>query len=485
MSEKKTIDRVHIVKSSELEEQKGQGESKQLAADPFGNLYGDKGLVRPIYNMDHLLMIRESNPIHGSCIDAKVADIAGMGYQWVPKDGKESPSEKQQEELKDFLDYGNPEMTFIEILKAVWDDYETLGWGAMEVVTDGTGKPVELYHVPGHTLRAHRDRIRFAQHLNGTYRWFKKFGSEGTYDLETGEKREGIPEERQAGQIIVIRKVGSRSSYYGVPSYITALGTLVGSQAVRDYNIDFFSGKTIPDALLVLEGVDEITTHVEQELKAFFSAEVKGKHHKLAILPIPEGAKGKLEKVTPDIKEASFRLYRHDNAIEICVAHRVPPYRIGWPITGSLGGSSAKEMNEMYKRSVIEPGQQILEHRINRQLLSSFGELNWVWKINDIDLEDKAEEQKHIREDVKTGLLSPNEGRKLMGREPYKDGDIYYVPNTLHPTGQAALEPVIKADNTSDEEERIWNEWVGHHGEYEKKIQKNVADFFSYRRSAY
>ncbi|PGQ40710.1 phage portal protein, partial [Bacillus thuringiensis] len=98
----------------------------------------------------------------------------------------------------------------------------------------------------------------------------------------------------------------------------------------------------------------------------------KGEHHKLAVVPVPEGAKARLEKLGPDVKEASFRLYRQDNAMEICVAHRVPPYRIGWAMTGSLGQTTAKEMNEMYKRSIIEPGQQILEHRLNTQLFKEF-----------------------------------------------------------------------------------------------------------------
>ncbi|MBJ8206526.1 phage portal protein, partial [Bacillus cereus] len=78
--------------------------------------------------------------------------------------------------------------------------------------------------------------------------------------------------------------------------------------------------------------------------------------------------------------------YKQDSAMEICVAHRVPPYRIGWAMTGSLGQTTAKEMNEMYKRSIIEPGQEILEHRLNNQLFRVFAEilggLDWHFKLN-------------------------------------------------------------------------------------------------------
>ncbi|PEN00876.1 phage portal protein, partial [Bacillus wiedmannii] len=76
----------------------------------------------------------------------------------------------------------------------------------------------------------------------------------------------------KAGEVIVIRKFGSRSSYYGIPNYVSSIGSIVGSQAARDYNIDFFTGKTIPDSILFLEGVDEVDSGTENELKAFFSA---------------------------------------------------------------------------------------------------------------------------------------------------------------------------------------------------------------------
>jgi PBSX family phage portal protein len=469
--------KLSVVKVIDVSREPGQpektGGSKQMPADPFSSMYSEKGLVQPLYDMENLLMLREINPIHDACIQAKASDIAGRGYDFSAVEGeinrgkgkkKQVKEDEQLRKLKAFCSRPNPEYSLMELLKALWSDYEGIGWGALEVVPNGKGEPSELHHVPGHTLRAHRDGIRFAQYLEGKYRWFKRFGAPGNFDLHTGEPiGDMVSSSETAGEIIVLRKPNSRSSFYGVPDFISALGTLRGSQAVRDYNIDFFSGRTIPDALLLVEGVDEVEPKVEQELKAFFSAEVKGEHHKLAILPLPGEATAKLEKITPDIKEASFRLYRHDNAIEICTIHRVPPYRIGWPITGSLGGNSAKEMDEMYKRSVVEPGQEVLEYRLNEQLFRAFlprgkdgepqGELKWRWELDDLDGEDALTELKYNTEAVQNGLLSPNEGRENMGYETYPGGDVYIVPANTRIIGGADREEVEETPGATPNEQ--------------------------------
>ncbi len=107
-------------------------------------------------------------------------------------------------------------------------------------------------------------------------RWFKRFSYPSDFRLVDGkmisdslDENSLLDTEEKAGEVIVIRKFGSRSSYYGIPDYVSSIGSIVGSQAVRDYNINYFTGKTIPDAVLFVEGVDEIDDSVERELKTF------------------------------------------------------------------------------------------------------------------------------------------------------------------------------------------------------------------------
>ncbi|MEK7016797.1 phage portal protein [Bacillus sp. FSL R9-9410] len=485
MSDKKTIKNVKVfsINKAADDPKNKEDNSKQMAVDPFAQIYGDKGLIKPPYDMKVLLDIKESNPIHSACISAKVDDIAGVGFDFAPFEEVKEASQEQYKRLKEFMRNCNPEMTSSEILRAVWEDYETVGWGVIEVVRDKKGEsPVELYHIPGHTVRAHKDKIRFAQIVNNKERWFKKFGYTDDYHLADGRPlgAEDIAENgtEKAGEVIVIRKFGSRSSYYGIPNYVSSIGSIVGSQAVRDYNINFFTGKTIPDSILFLEGVDEIDSGTENELKVFFSAETKGEHHKLAVVPVPPGAKARLEKISPDVKEGSFRLYKQDSAMEICVAHRVPPYRIGWAMTGSLGQTTAKEMNEMYKRSIIEPGQEILEHRLNNQLFRVFAEilggLDWHFKLNEIDTDDREADMQYAAGGYEKRILTRNESRKVVGYEPVADGDSFFEGGPV----ASQVEPINKAADNEQENIIAINTFREKHEEVEKVMQKKVADFF-------
>jgi len=513
------------------------GGSRQLPADPFGKLYGEHGLVRPPYEFDKLMELKESNPIHCACIEAKADDIAGLGWQWVSENEEKQPSSDKKKAMEQLLKNCNPEMTFREILRAAWEDYETIGWGVIEVVPDGKGMMAELYHVPAFTLRIHNDGIRFAQYRDGVVRWFKRYGDENTYDMHSGEEKDGIPEEDQAGQLIVFKKAGGRSSYYGIPAYISSLGAIVGSMAVRDFNINWFSQGTIPDTLLIAEGAD-VDPAVTATLQAFFSYETKHARGKLAILPVPaetEGVKVRLEKLTPETKDASHRLYRQDNNLEICVAHRVPPYRIGWPITGSLGGSTSAEMNEFYKASVIAPAQEMLEHRLNSVLFAPFQPGGWKWKLNEMDLTDAIADLDYAVKALSNRLMTPDEGRSRIGLEPYEnkeEGKKFFQPTSWQEAGKEeptpepsktepepprppqptppkgekggkpnqgppgapqgkdgkGQEPGIQANVKKGAEDdpggdEYWTDWVKVHHKHEVKLQGVIEDFFPDRRS--
>lgn len=527
----------HIINKAIAMQAKGRGAaggSRQLPADPFGKLYGEYGLVKPPYSFDKLMELKESNPIHCACIEAKADDIAGMGWQWVSEDEDKQPDTGKKKALEELLKNCNPEMTFREILRAMWEDFETIGWGILEVVPDGKGQMAELYHVPAYTVRVHNDGVRYAQYRDGVVRWFKRYGDEDTYDMHSGDKKDGIPEEEQAGQLIVIRKAGGRSSYYGIPAYISGLGAIVGAMAVRDFNINWFSQGTIPDTLLIAEGAD-VDPQVTATLQSFFSYETKQTRGKLAILPVPaetEGVKVRLERLTPETKDASHRLYRQDNNLEICIAHRVPPYRIGWPVTGGLGGAMSDEMNEFYKASVVGPAQEILEHRLNSVLFAPFELGGWKWKLNEMDLSDAVADLDYAVKGVGNRLMTPDEGRKRIGLGPYEDkeeGKKYFQPSTWVEVGKeepepapqpgakepippekapappqgngnkqqgqtpdpdpkkgaqanvgGGNEPVAKADDAGDE---YWSDWVKVHHKQEAKTQPIIEDFFDDRRS--
>ncbi|EJS66690.1 hypothetical protein ICW_03593 [Bacillus wiedmannii] len=66
MSDKKTIKNVKVfgINKAADDPKNKEDNSKQMAVDPFAQIYGDKGLIIPPYDMSVLLEIKESNPIH-------------------------------------------------------------------------------------------------------------------------------------------------------------------------------------------------------------------------------------------------------------------------------------------------------------------------------------------------------------------------------------------------------------------------------------
>ncbi|EJV66456.1 hypothetical protein IEO_01612 [Bacillus wiedmannii] len=169
--------------------------------------------------------------------------------------------------------------------------------------------------------------------------------------------------------------------------------------------------------------------------------------------------------------------------MEICVAYRVPPYRIGWAMTGSLGQTTAKEMNEMYKRSIIEPGQEILEHRLNNQLFRVFAEilggLDWYFKLNEIDTDDREADMQYAADGYEKRILTRNESHKVVGYEPVADGDTFFEGSQT----VSQVEQIAKAADDKQDNLIAINTFREKHEEIEKAMQKKVADFFQSRES--
>ncbi len=138
------------------------------------------------------------------------------------------------------------------------------------------------------------------------------------------------------------------------------------------------------------------------------------------VLAVPTGGQAgevkiEFKPLAVETKEASFRLYRTDNRDEVIAAHRVPPYRLGISETGSLGGTTATESIEIYKTSVIEPRQQVLEAAINKYILwatpeeGGFGATGWKFEFADIDNADETHDVDLLCKLFDKGAVTPNQ----------------------------------------------------------------------------
>jgi len=403
--------------------------SRKLLSDVFDKHYGTQGLVQPLYKPNILARALEINTYHYRCCRVKARETAGLGWDLKPVPGIETPNQRQYDEVSEFFD-DLPE-PISSVFNKMMFDFESIGYGTVELVRENysyDGKPVLLTHIPSHTVRIHKDGNRYCQIRGTQKRWFKALEYEKDVDYLTGQEHElgSLGEERRATELIWIVNYTPRSDYYGISDIIPALGAVHGDISRRNYNISFFDNFGVPAYAVFVTGnfedEEELDSNgnptgrtlLEAEIEEHFKELAKSPHSTL-ILSVPtkdrQGeVKIEFKPLAVETKEASFRLFRKDNRDEILSAHGVPPYRAGIAETGSLGGTTAKESTEIYKRSIIEPRQETLETLINRYIVWGAFEANdWKFKFAEIDTTDEKHDIEVLGKLFGVAAVTPNQ----------------------------------------------------------------------------
>lgn len=342
-------------------------------------------------------------------------------------------------QLKQAMEDLTPDLTFTELLyQAAWE-MDAIGWSAWEVVridNDGTpgihGKIAAIYPIPAHTLRASLDPRKWVQIRAGRVRYFKKFGAECTINNETGavldwndsktsKPADKMPEDYVASELIIFKTYTPRSLWYGLPRWISSIATIAELSAIREFNVSWFaSGGQVDYHLHFKAGsIDEATsmkTDVEQQVREF-----AGRGHTNLFTAGGPDSEVTANKLGDMLREGHFRFRRTDLIKEVLIAHNVPPYRIGWAETGSLGGNAAPEMLGAYKAGAIQPIQQVIEDRLRVTLFDpEIGIKTDEFRFKLKEMEDQNEDQELAKATSGTegGYMTPNQARTAIGLEP-------------------------------------------------------------------
>lgn len=406
--------------------------SKQIQ-DPFSGIsaYGQTIMLPPL-NMDQLVSLAEAHPIHAASIEQKVNDIVASGLQLSPKSDKET-DETEQTAIEDWFGSLFEDYTALEVLQAIWNDYETVGWGAMEIARDVTGIVRKCYHVPGHTLRAHRENILFAQMRHGKVVWFKKWNTEGIYYLNSGRRAAEETEvamASRANEILIFKKPSRRSTWYGIPVYVSGIGHIAMAIAARDFNVKFFDNYREPRHLIVISGLEQDVDEAASDIEAIWQEQLRDSPHKNVVLPISGDATVVIEKLGLPINDMHFSRLMEQMDSEVLVAHRMPPDRLGISMRGFLGGSVAKVVNAIYKDGVVSKGQNILEDRLQRFIDIEFPKsqgkdhtkttLKYLVDFEDLDITDEGEDTGIAINLAQSNIITLNQARARLGEDRHE-----------------------------------------------------------------
>lgn len=394
--------------------------SRQLESEEFD--YNIDNVYKPPFEPEALIKCLELSTIHYRCVKAKAFDVAG-GYFIRAVEGVEKPDEKQKEELEEFFDTCGGTESYLEILERTLIDFESVGYGGIEIGRNRKGKPASLWHIPAATLRLLKDGQRILQRRELAKVYFQIFPNK--FDLETGKWKLIDPATGRvagntdaldaANEILMFVNYHPRSERYGEPDFIPATGAIAGNIYARDFNLDDFAESMIP-AYAVLVSGGTVGKETQALIEQYFE-DVRASGRNVLVISVPgKNVKIELKELQSTIKDASFTTYKKDNRDELLLAHGMHPARIGIIETATLGSGSGMSQLVHYKSGVVEPRQRWVEHKINYLIVRrGFGITDWEYAFVDLDIADKKEEADILTKYVTAGIMDENEARVKIG----------------------------------------------------------------------
>lgn len=412
--------------------QRGSNGASTKQKTEFTNLaYFKLDVAPPPYNLDYLGKLYEINSAHKAAVDAKVSNIVGLGFDLVESfkmqqklqdlTGDENKLEairrkidRAKNTIYEWVDGLNEETTFIETLRNMWTDVETMGNGYLEVGRTVTGEIGYLGHIPAQSIRVRVRRDGFVQLIGTELTFFRNFG-----DQETPNPLGNDP---RPNEIMHFKKYSPNDGYYGVPDVMAAKNALAGAEFAARYNLDYFEHKAVPRYVIVVKGA-ALSPQAETRLVEFFQTGLKGKNHRSLYVPLPAIANNdvsfEMNPVEAGTQEASFGSYLIHNRNDILMAHRVPITKVGSSAGESL--ASAKDADKTFKEQVCRPEQSVIEKKIGKIFSQVTDALRF--KLRELTLTDEVEQAKIDEIYLRMQTDLPNEIRHRRGKPGIEGGD--------------------------------------------------------------
>lgn len=361
--------------------------------------------------------------------------------------------------LSAFFENATGEISFVEFRERTRHDLEITGNFYWEVLRDKLGRPAQLVLLPSVSMRLLRvgqewveveesrrisaielrpvkvkRRLRlFVQVLYGQFvAYFKELGDPRIISARSGKDYPTLDALNHAepgtppATEVLHGRIFAPTTAYGVPRWIGATLAVLGSRSTDEVNVTYFDNKAIPPlAILVSGGVlakgaaDRITRYVEDNIKG------RDNFHSILVLEA-ESASGSLtgmtgSRVRIDFKnlsesnhqDALFQQYDQNNGAKVGAQFRLPKILRG--DMADFNRATADAALDYAEQQVFAPERNKIDHIINRQILPLLGASFHRFVSNPVQTKDPGALNEMITADVESGVLTPNEGRELVG----------------------------------------------------------------------
>lgn len=410
------------------------GSKQKYLEDSTTNGYGLFDVVTPPYNLVELASLYDNSSANHAAVNAKVANIVGLGYDFEITDAVRQRLEemdgdqliraqrkvdKVKSEVKQWLFTLNDEDTFIHTLEKMYTDVETTGNGYLEIGRTVTGEIGYIGHIPSITMRVRRSRDGFVQLVMNKVTYFKNF---------RGENHNPLTSDPRPNEIIHIKKYSPRNTYYGVPDAVAAAIPIVGNELAGKYNVDYFENKAVPRYIITVKGAS-LSPESEEKLFRFLQTGLRGQNHRTLLVPLPgDTPESKVEfemkAIENQILDASFLDYRKENTNETLMSHGVPRSRVGGASDQVL--AAALSADRTFKEAVARPAQDRLEKVINRVIREKTDILAFQFK--ELSLTDEIAQSQIDERYIRNNVITPNEIRPRLGLPTRDDAQDFVNP---------------------------------------------------------
>ena len=396
----------------------------------YKNGYGLFDVITPPYNLYELASFYDTSFANHAAIDAKVANIVGLGYSFEVtsrtslslenKDDEVAVGrarkriERMKIEMRDWLENLNDDDSFTKTMEKVYTDVESTGNGYIEVGRTVNGDIGYIGHIPSATIRVRRLRDGFMQIIGEKVVYFRNFGAKNPNP---------VTQDTRPNEIIHIKEYSPLNTYYGIPDIIAALPSLVGDQLASQYNIDYFENKAVPRYVVTLKGA-KLSNEAEDKMFRFLQTGLKAQSHRTLYIPLPgdtdqNKVEFEMKPIENGIQDGSFKEYRKQNRDDILVAHQVPISKLGGTDSAAIAASIAQDRT--FKEQVSRPAQGHLNKVISKIIKEKTDILEL--KFNELTLTDEITQSQILERYVKTQVMMPNEAREAIGLPQHPDGD--------------------------------------------------------------
>jgi len=432
-------------------------------------------IVPPPFDPLGLACLLEKNTRLNRSVQIRSRNTLGLGWKIIHNplyeeltEGKTPKKviEQDKKELKKLLLFPNNDMPFTELNYAVKTDEEATGNGYVEILRDTTGKISNLRHIPAHTMRV-RKIPGFVQIRANRKRFFKEFGDDRIIDARSGsEAKKSLALEFRANEVLHFKIFSPRSSFYGIPRWVSAIAAICGNRLSAERNIAFFENDAVGRLAVIVNGGTLDSDSVES-IKSFMRRQGKGVQnaHRIMVLQTETkkivGTRGQqatiqiLPLTVGKSDDASFQAYRKMNDEEVRES-----VGIGLPFFTAEGvnRASASELKRITIEQEFIPDIVSHEFRWNMTVVRKRDIIN-PWEIPPSIIEftrprqvDELERASMLSMLTKTGSVTINEIRDSLQLQPLpksmKWGDlplqfaVQFFQTLL--TGTAGTDPKVK-----------------------------------------